>query len=118
MKKIKELKAEVSELRKVRYDKMDYEAGESLRKKNGKRVSLLNKCIMYLETDPTEEFVKKQIKETFSTIQHLNEGFADWKNGSEDMKSLTDPEARRIFSSETGLAKLKMQLKVLKFILN
>lgn len=95
---------------------MTWEKIEKQKKKAEKRVAFLRHCLMYLESNPTPGFIEKEIKTLVRKIDSLNDGFGAWVKSSEENKSLTQQDAKRIFRAEVGLRELEKQRECLRFL--
>jgi len=67
----------------------------------------------YLESDPSNDFVLKEIQRVNGRIQKLYDGFAHWEPGQtfdNDRKKLA------FYLKECDVPKLRLQLRALRFI--
>lgn len=65
MKTIQEINTEISTLTKEHSSLSDYiPSEEKLKNKARKRIQMLRKCILFLETNPRAEFVSEMLQET------------------------------------------------------
>lgn len=78
MKTIKKIKAEIKVLQKT--DTTDLSPGQM--KKIHKEAEQLNQYKLYLETNPSEEFLKKQHTELSAKLDKIDESFANWYNNN------------------------------------
>lgn len=112
MKTVKEIKKEIIDL------DVEFKDGglhkKAILTRAGKKRTLLTKCIYYLETNPQENFVKGSLVGVEKKIKTIDDGFGDWQN-SNDMSKFKNPITA--YRSEMGLANLKLQQRVLKYLL-
>jgi len=80
------------------------------------RIEFLTTCLRYVETDPSKEFISKEVDRIESRINLIDDGYAYWRT----INMLSAMEAERIkeYNKQMGLSTLKSQLQCLKFILN
>lgn len=79
------------------------------------RVSLLKTCVMYLESNPQEEFIKCEIERVKDRIDKISDGFY---HPNKDNMALKDfGKLKKDFEKLYNVPKLKVQLSTLKFIL-
>ena len=88
-------------------------------KKMQRRVRYLNVIIAYMESGPTEEFCKRELKRVEAEIQAVNSRFfLKYPQGNHKFATLdAEKIARRDFEKEYGIKKKKEQIKNLRFIL-
>lgn len=82
------------------------------RTKIGNRVVFLKMCLLYLESGATEEFVRKEYDRLHNKVRLIDEGYDYFKL----FCAAEDP--RHEYELETGLPRLKEQLKTIEFLLN
>jgi len=75
-------------------------------------------CLLYLETEPTEDFVKKQLAETVKRKKIVIDGFFAWTKSITDHNGATESKLKSRYNTLFGLKKLTEQVKYLKIILN
>ncbi|MET7253441.1 hypothetical protein [Dyadobacter fermentans] len=89
-------------------------------KQNKKRIEYLNECVLYLETSPTEEFLEREVKRLEANIVYIDKQFDKWL--SRQHFSAQAPHQRqkskKTFEKESGIPKLRQQLKTIEFLLN
>jgi hypothetical protein len=89
---------------------------ERLKSKANKQIEFYNKCILYLESKPTDEFIAKQIRSVENVIKVIDREFDyhldNCKNQEQFIKN------RSNFYKDRGIQKLNEQLKYLNFLLN
>lgn len=73
-------------------------------------------CILYLEGNPAEEFVKKQLKEVQTLSKKIKDGQLEWI--SRHRKSgQTDTQAKAFHATTFETKKMALQIRYLNFIL-
>lgn len=77
-------------------------------KKINARVAFIRKCILYLETSPTKEFIEKQLKD-------VNKGLTGIKDECKQFAKTKERVTE--IKKERGFKKLSDQKKALQFIL-
>jgi len=84
-------------------------------KRLAKRVVLLTNISHYLETFPSEEFIKSEIGRISKRIELIHEQFEEWTPSQYFEK---EKEKYNAYMKECGVPKLRLQLKALLFIHN
>lgn len=79
---------------------------EKFAKKINIRVSFIRKCILYIETNPAQAFIEKQLKDVNKSLAGIRE----------ECKAKTKERIAEI-KKERGFKKLSDQKKTLQFIL-
>lgn len=103
---LNDVKAEMQTVLAIK-EKKDVEKKELNRAR--KRMRELNLFKQYLETNPDEHFIRKEIGRVSNRIELLTPAAAIWMKW--DTKKKTE------YSKENGITHLKEQLKALKYIL-
>lgn len=81
-----------------------------------KRIKHLYSCQLYLETNPTEEFVQKQFEDVKRKIKIINSGFWQWlQNNQKEADGGANPKSK--YNSMMGLKNYKAQLNTLDYLL-
>lgn len=114
MKKIEDLKKEVSEnIALMRQRKELGRSYSSISKKN----DILKYFIAYLETNPSEEYLKAEKIKMQKIIATKESQFGYWSENvcSQDV-SIT--KRRSLFNKEVGITDLKKRLRTLNYILS
>lgn len=109
MKKLQELNKEIKDIESLET------RGEkaSVIKRRGKRVAFLKFCVKYLETQPSIDFIKKEKGRISGIVDSVQSGYTSYIGVN------TDPRKWKAeYNKETGLMKLKEQLRTLNFLLN
>lgn len=117
MKTITDLKQEMESIpeilaeNKKDLDEVRYRREE---KKAKKKIQFLRTILLYLENNPSEQFVEKQLADTKKHIKHIDENYTHW----------TPPPGKviknhkNIYHSENGYNKLLNQRRNLLYILS
>lgn len=91
----------------------------NLIKENPKRVkqkvSELRGYIRYLETNPSEEFVRSEYERLKKEIKVLESRFESWL---EVPRHRITPNPESVYEQESGISTRKKQTKALKYLLN
>lgn len=109
MKTIKRIEVETEECRKAMRD-----ADSSRQKTLNGKLLFLKQCKMYLETEPSEEYLKKEKLSLELKINAIEERFGSWTAG----RSGGQTELLSKYHSESGYNNLRVQLKTLKYLLD
>lgn len=112
MKQIKDVKSEISDIKhKIEAGVLDTEE-----KRLRKKIPFLRKCILYLETEPREEFLKSEIDRICEMINTRIEMFKEPHNADKlSKKDLS--KLKKAHEKEWEVPKLRMQLKTLNYLL-
>lgn len=82
-----------------------------------KEIKHLYSCQLYLETNPTEEFITKQQKDVINKIKAINGGYQKWCSANtKERDSTSNPKAK--YNTMMGLKNLKAQLSTLNYLLS
>lgn len=116
MKKIADIRDDIKGLDRI-LAKADEHKPSAITRAANRRLLLLN-CITYLETEPTEAFVEKQIAELEKKVIYAvsEDNFKTWVKATPGAIRLTNP--RKAFESEFDLSKSRKQLRTLRYILD
>lgn len=114
MKTIIEIKSEIEQILTVHFDQRKFKKKELDTAK--KRLKLLNSTLMYLETNPSTDFVLSESERLKGVIDRINNNsnFANWKQATPGAYKLKNPISA--YRTEMNLKMLKDQLKTLEFI--
>lgn len=83
-------------------------------KRLDKRFSFLKHMVIYLESNPREEFLKEQKEKILTKISSIENGYEEWKVYNE--KKHKNPLKQ--YRKECGVSDLKNKLKTLNYLLN
>lgn len=86
-------------------------------KSTKKRISFLRHCKMYVQTEPTQDNIKRQLTKVNKELKVYADRFGDWCKSNQDQIS----DIKNIlayYNRINGISKLKDQAKTLKFILH
>jgi hypothetical protein len=109
---IKMLKAEIEKIKhQIENEVMKPAAETKLRN----RIKFLNQCILYIETNPPELFVKTEISKVKQKINNRMKGFPAEKYGGMSNKDFG--KMKREWEKQFEIPKLRAQLKTLQFLL-
>jgi hypothetical protein len=114
MKQIEELKREVSENIALMKQRKDLgRSYSSISKKN----DILKYFIAYLETNPSEEYLKAEKIKMQKIIASKENLFNHWSENvcSQDVSVI---KRRSLFNKEVGITDLKKRIKTLNYILS
>jgi hypothetical protein len=112
LKRMSELEEPVTDLIAVTAKKTKFE------KRAAKELKLLTSVRNFLETSPSEEFVKSEIKRLNQIIIGKNNTYEYWKINVAPKNLDKESQYTSLFKREMGLGKISRQLKMLKFILS
>jgi hypothetical protein len=85
-------------------------------KKYDKQFLVIKDCIAYLETNPREEFIQSESERVDKAIAVLSDRFGVWQQSPAASK--VKGNLRKNYENNSGITQMKIQLKVLNFILN
>jgi hypothetical protein len=113
MKAESEIKKEIKELVK--------EASSGKLKKSQinricKHIDRLRNCILYIETLPSEDFIKKQLEDKREQIKKIEIGFTEWKMNTPESSIIGNPKAK--YNTLMGKRIISNQIKNLEYILS
>jgi hypothetical protein len=112
MKTINEIKEQI-----VKLSEVDKKKDPQTYKKNQTEVAFTRLCLMYLESNPHEDFLRKQYNEIKMRLDKIENGYLDWKKG-EIRLDLTDQELRIIYNRKMEKTKYDKQFRIFDYILN
>lgn len=81
-----------------------------------KRIGYLRTIIMYLETEPNEEFIRSNIRKLKGLLAAKESQYSYWLKNVAPI-GLSDKKYKSIYKSEHNLNNVKTQIKNLEFIL-
>lgn len=111
MKTVRQLQNELSDL-KVKIEQEDDKKKE---KKLRKKIPYLNTCIMYLESNPDELFIKQEIEKVETKINLRMQQFIldDIENKPKSLVS----KLKRQHEKQYDIPKLREQVRTLRYLL-
>lgn len=109
---IKEINREIKLIQKEYQGK-----AQVIPKAASRRLQVLRQCILYLETKPTEAFLKQNVIELEKRIKAIKAGFGKWLNHA-PTEIMQKRNPRQVYHNEMGLKKYRIQLETIKFLLN
>lgn len=89
---------------------------ERIRSKANKRVEFYNRCMLYIETLPSDEFIDKQINQVKKSISAIDREFEYHLGLCKNEDAFIRNKAS--FYKDRGIHKLNEQLEYLTFISN
>jgi len=120
MKTIQLIKSEIEDLKK---DILDIRNTENNKSKAKRRENLVSEkirfrslIIMYLETNPSEDFVKSSYDELVKNKRLLESRYESWKYNSFVAEKGNDPKAR--YAEISGLTEINKKIKTMEYLLN
>lgn len=114
MKKIEDLKIVVSEnIKLMKQNKEFNRSYTSLSKKN----EILKHFIAYLESNPSEEYLKEEKAKMQKIINNKESQFEYWSEHV-CLKDVSPTKIRSTFNKEVGITDLKKRIKTLNYILS
>lgn len=112
MKTIQEIQKEIVDIEKFcatdRATKRQMASG-------AKRIENLRSCIMYLETNPSQEFMLKQLAQLKDKVSIINSGFSSWKSNNPKDAEVNNPKSK--YETMMGLKTIKSQIKNLNYMI-
>jgi hypothetical protein len=111
MKKIIEIKSEISDIK----HKIEGGVLPSEEKRLRKKIPFFKKCILYLETEPDENFCKNEVDRVCKMINKRMELFKPINEEKLAKKDLA--KAKKDHEKEWDIPKMRMQLKTLNYLL-
>lgn len=115
MKTAKELKSEMKEvLEAMEFQKKkdDKKSANAIRRLKGK-LEYLKLCLLYIESKPSEEFVKKEKERLTNRINAFMELYKVPESWGKTLKA----RHKREYEKDMGVFKLRKQLSTIHFIL-
>lgn len=108
--RLKDLARERATLLKGKYDT------PKERKNVGKRIKVIDRCVLYLEKLPDLKLIERQISEINDRIKNIDtpERFGQWSPES----GVKPKNPRAQFLKESGISKMRKQVADLKMILH
>ena len=114
MKKIEDLQKEISENIKLMKSRKEMNHSySSISKKN----DVLKFYISYLESNPSEDFLKSDKERMLGIIKSKESNYNYW-NKNVCPQDVPDKKRRSLFNKETGIAELKKRIKTINYILS
>lgn len=83
--------------------------------KSAKRIENLRACILYLETNPTEQFMNKQLTQLKKNVDVINSGFGAWRRNNPKDAEVSNPKSK--YETMMGMKTIKAQIKNLNYLL-
>ena len=111
MKNISDLKRQLDNLQDQDIDILNPPLPSSAKQKN--RAKFLSTCIQYLESEPSEAFVKKEIGRIETRIAEIMRMKINWTT---DKRFESKEKAELSYRLHYGVPQLEVQLNTLKFL--
>jgi hypothetical protein len=89
---------------------------EKKRKQPSPRLEELKILKYYLDTNPSQGFIEREVKRLETRLETLDQRFATWSSESPKAKGLKNPRAA--FDADFKVGKIKSQVRALKYLLN
>lgn len=112
MKKLKTVTNELKELIREASAAKD----PKIKRKLKLKIPFLRMCAMYIESNPTNEFVEGEILRINNRIELISDGFEYWASLPRE-ESLSGSKLLTFYYKEMGVPKLRRQLQALRFLL-
>lgn len=91
---------------------------EKLKNKSRRKIGFYRIVRMYLEIDPSEEYVRRVYHSLKERIDRAEDDFFTWKDSSPEVREMTLKEAKREFNKEFRINTLKKQFSAVTFVLS
>jgi len=108
MKTINQIKKEEKDLRSEAHY-ADYTRKKQIKR----RLELLKTCRIYLETEPSEQYLRDELHRVSKKIEIIQERFPAWSAG----KIGGGTELQRRYDALTDKSKLRFQVRTLQYLL-
>lgn len=114
MKTIDEIEKDISDLLNV--DRKGTKDSQDNRDR--KKIRLFTLCKYYLETNPSEDFVRKMSADERVIIKRIGDGFAAYRENCTESENRDPKKLLLKYNSENELKKHKQQLIALNYLLS
>lgn len=125
MKTKKQIQSEVQKMQsESKFLRLDIPSEEKQLSKNRKMIIFFNKCILYLETNPRQEFVKEMLDELNRKMGIYTKRLIEWKENAPQhiLEKIKNPDKYYYTSvapeEKNEIKKTKLQLRTLKYLLS
>ena len=109
MKTLSEIDEQINDIASAKY------SDEKAKKRARKQLEFLRLCRKYLETQPSEEFMQKELDSLYNRVQHLDDACDYYIKNNPAYANEPNPIAR--YKKEMDYSSLSNQIKTLKFLL-
>jgi hypothetical protein len=116
MKTSEQINIEIKQLEDQRID-LDNQDNDRLYKKAGKRVAFLRSCLFYVEGQPRQEFVERQLDLLEIKLELINKGFGEWCKNTPNIDNKTLVQRKAEYNAALDVKTIKQQIKTLIYIL-
>lgn len=110
MKTLSEVNEQISSILSENY------SDETAKKRARKELEFLRVCKKYLETQPSEEFIQRELDSVYDRVQYLDDAYDDYVKNNPAYINEENPSAR--YRKEMDYQSLLIQIKTLKFLLS
>ena len=88
---------------------------ETAKNRARKQLEFLRFCRKYLETNPSEDFLKAELESLYHRVDYLNDAYEDYiKNNPE---YINEPNPSQKYKKEMNFPQLNNQIKTIIFLL-
>lgn len=118
MKTVQQIKEEVNSLIENHKEK-ERKAATSKKKVPSikSKLDFLKMCRLYLETNPSPEFLKSEVKRMEDIVSSKESQFKEWTVPHE-LKSQSINKQKAAFFREVGVSDIKKRIKTVKYLLS
>jgi len=120
MKTTKEVEKQIKENAKILVqinkdidERIEIKRNKSRAKVIKKENQLLRQCLLYLKTNPRENYLKTELQTIKNRMSSIESHFGEWA----DLNRGKFKNLRTAYKSAMGIPKLLMQIKTLKYLL-
>lgn len=110
MKTLSEVNEKINSITSVKY------SDEAEKRRARKELEFLRVCKKYLETQPSEEFIQKELDSVYDRVYHLDNAQDDYIKNNPAYINEDNPSAR--YRKEMDYQSLYIQISTLKFLLS
>lgn len=105
-----EVNSQIKEIETMFQDQGRFKKSELSRAR--KLVVLLRSVSLYLESNPSEDFINSMLVDLEKKLKNINDNYPKWIPPDRSVKNI-----RAAYDTEMGTKKVKAQIKTLKYIL-
>jgi len=89
---------------------------ETAKNRARKNLEFLRTCKKYLETNPSEEFIIKELDSLNKKHEYLDDAYEDYVRNNADY--INNPNPLEKYKKEMNFSQLMLQIKTLNFLLS